>query len=120
MVMLSTFSAAIKQNRARTQQYQLLVQNALMRFLEAIFTLEESIYEDPESWSFLLLSSVLLFCFPPHMLLEHVALFCYWSCLRPSPALAPIVCNPTPLIRCIQFKTSHCLGALGQLGALSN
>ncbi|XP_072537292.1 uncharacterized protein [Salminus brasiliensis] len=49
MAMISSFSATSEQSSAGAQQYQLLVQNALMRFLGAIFALEESVYEDPVS-----------------------------------------------------------------------
>ncbi|KAI4904890.1 hypothetical protein NFI96_011589, partial [Prochilodus magdalenae] len=49
LVMISSFSATTLQSRPRAEQYQLLLQNEMMQFLEDIFTLEECVYEAPES-----------------------------------------------------------------------
>ncbi|KAI4905607.1 hypothetical protein NFI96_026861, partial [Prochilodus magdalenae] len=49
LVMISSFSATTLQSRPRAEQYQLLLQNEMMHFLEDIFTLEECVYEAPES-----------------------------------------------------------------------
>ncbi|XP_036435633.1 uncharacterized protein LOC118814079 [Colossoma macropomum] len=49
LVMISSFSASTEQSRPRAEQYRLMIQNAMMRLLEDIFALGESVYEHPES-----------------------------------------------------------------------
>ncbi|KAL7884281.1 hypothetical protein AOLI_G00070510 [Acnodon oligacanthus] len=58
LVMISSFSASTEQSRPRAKQYRLMIQitlrivtiqNAMMRLLEDIFALGESVYEHPES-----------------------------------------------------------------------